>query len=105
MAGEDGILQDVNSGSEPHGKVSDPYTCRPDFRARSRTPTGASQTPGTGPGPLRVGSRPPIAESRDSGTENTQALLRQESGADTCPSPAWCGPVRITLLLPAQAET
>jgi hypothetical protein len=45
------------------------------------------------------------AGPRNSGAENTQAMLRQGFGADACPSPAWCGPVRITLLLPTQAET
>jgi hypothetical protein len=77
--------------------VSDPYTCRSNLRVRSRTPTGATWTPGTGPGPLCVGSGPPTAGSPDSRTENTQALLevRQGSGVDTCPGPAWCGPVRI----------
>jgi hypothetical protein len=105
VAREDDIPQDINSGSGPHGKVSNPCTCRPDLRARSRTPTSVTQTPGTGPRPLCVGSELPIAGSRDSGTENTQALLMQGSGADTCLGLAWCGPVRITLLLPAQAET
>jgi hypothetical protein len=49
---------------------------------------GATRTPGTGPGPLYVGSRLPTVGSPDSGTENTQTLLRQGSGADTCPGPA-----------------
>jgi hypothetical protein len=74
-------------------------------RARSRTPASATQTSGSGLGPLYVGSGLPTAGFRDSGAENTQALLRQGSGADMCPGPAWCGPVRITLMLPAQAET
>jgi hypothetical protein len=41
-----------------------------------------------GSGPLYVGSGPLIAGSWDSGTENTQALIkaRQGSGADTCPN-------------------
>jgi hypothetical protein len=75
-------------GLDPHGKVSDPCTCRSDLRARSRTPAGATRTPEIGPRPLCVGSGLPTAESRDSGTENTQTLLRQGSGADMCPGPA-----------------
>jgi hypothetical protein len=37
--------------------------------------------------PLRVGSGPLTAGSRDSETKNTQALIkaRRGSGADTCP--------------------
>jgi hypothetical protein len=77
----------------PPGKVQDPHERVPDPRDRSQTP------------PPRVGFGLPTAGSRDSGAENTQALLRQGSGVDTCPDPAWCGPIRITLLLPAQAET
>jgi hypothetical protein len=67
-------------GPDPHEKVPDPCIHRPDLRARSRTP-------GTGPGPLCVGSRPLTAGSRDSETKNTQALIkaRRGSGADTCP--------------------
>jgi hypothetical protein len=73
--------------------------------ARSRTPASATQTSGSGHGPLCVGFGLPTAGSRDSGAENTQALLRQGFGADMCPGPDWCGPVRLTLLPPAQAET
>jgi hypothetical protein len=78
----------------------DPYTCRSDLRVRSRTPTGTTRTPRTGPGPLCVGSELPTAGSRDSGTENTRALLRQGSGTDTCQDPVWCGPVCIRLCSP-----
>jgi hypothetical protein len=60
---------------------------------------------GTGPGPLCVGTGLPTAGSWDSGAEGTQPLLRQGSGADMCLGPVWCGCVRITLLLPAQAGT
>jgi hypothetical protein len=73
--------------------------------ARSRTPASGARTSGSGPGPLCVGSGLPTARSRDSGAENTQALLRQGSGANMCLGPAWCGHARITLLLPTQAET
>jgi hypothetical protein len=40
-----------------------------------------------GSGPLCVGFGPLTAGSRDSGIENTQALIkaRRGSGADTCP--------------------
>jgi hypothetical protein len=48
---------------------------------------GTNRTPRTGPGPLCVGSGPLTAGSRDSGTQNTQALVKAKrgSGADTCP--------------------
>jgi hypothetical protein len=74
-------------GPDPHGNVPDPCIYRPDLRVRSRTSTGANRTPGTGPGPLCVGSGPLTVGSRDSGTKNTQALIktRRRSGADTCP--------------------
>ena len=54
---------------------------------QSRTPTGMNRTPRMGSGPLCVGSGPLTAGSRDSGTKNTQALIkaRRGSGADTCP--------------------
>src|SRR5688572_32195476 len=73
---------------DPHGKVSNPCIYRPGLRVRSRTPAGAKRTPRMGSGPLRVGSGPLTAGSRDSGTENTQALIkaRRGSGADTCPN-------------------
>ena len=92
-------------GPDPHGKVLDPYACRPDLWSKVQDPASATQTFESGPEPLCVGSRLPIAGSRNSGGENTQALLEQGSSADMWPGPAWCGPVRITLLLPAQAET
>jgi hypothetical protein len=81
------ILQGINSESGPHGKVPDPCICRPDLRVRSRTSMGANRTPRMGSGPLCVGSGPLKAGSRDSGTKNTQTLIkaRRWSGADTCP--------------------
>jgi hypothetical protein len=86
---------------DPHAEVSDPCIYRPGLRVRSRTSTGANRTPRMGSGPLCVGSGPLTAGSWDSGTENTQALIkaRRGSGADTCPD------LSCTLLLPAQAET
>jgi hypothetical protein len=42
-------------GSDPHGKVPDPWVHNLDHWARFKTSTGANQTPGTGPGPLRRG--------------------------------------------------
>jgi hypothetical protein len=89
-------------GPNPHGKVPDPCTCRPDHRERTRTPTDATWTPGMGPGPLCVGSGSPTAGSRDSMIENTQALLkvRQGSSVDTCLGPVWCGPIRIRYCSP-----
>jgi hypothetical protein len=79
-------------GLDPYGKVPDPYIYRPDPRIRSRTSTGASQTPGTGPGPLYVGSRPLTAGSQDSGTKNTQTLIKAMRGsrADMCPDRTVC---------------
>jgi hypothetical protein len=49
--------------SDPHGKVSDPCIYRSGLRVRSRTPTGANQTPRMGSVPLYVGSRPLTAGS------------------------------------------
>jgi hypothetical protein len=74
-------------GPDPHGKVLDPCIYGPDLRAGSRTSAGTNRTPWTGPGPLCVGSGPLSAGSRDSGTKNTQALIKAKrgSGADTCP--------------------
>jgi hypothetical protein len=74
-------------GPDPHGKVLDPYICGLNLRAGSRTSAGIDQTPEMGPRPLCVGSGPPSAGSRDSGTKNTHALIkaRRGSGADTCP--------------------
>jgi hypothetical protein len=55
-----------------------------------RASTGTTRTPGTGPGPLCVGSGPLTAGFRDSATKNTQALIkaRRGSGANTCPDHA-----------------
>jgi hypothetical protein len=62
---------------------------------------GAYRTPRMGSGPLCVGSGPLTAGSRDSGTENTQALIkdRRGSGADTCPD------LIVYASTPTQAET
>jgi hypothetical protein len=92
VAREDNILQGINSGSGPHGKVPDPCIYRPNLRVRSKTTTGANRTPGTGLGPLCVGSGPLTAGSRDSGIKNTQALIkaRRGSGADTCSDHTVC---------------
>jgi hypothetical protein len=72
---------------DPHGKVPDPCIYRPGLRVRSRTSTGANRTLRMGSGPLYVEFGPLTAGSQDSGTENTQALIkaRRGSGADTCP--------------------
>jgi hypothetical protein len=74
-------------GPGPHWKVSAPCMYRLDLRAGSRTSADTNKTPGTGPGPLCVGSGPPSAGSRDSGTKNTQALIkaRRRPQADPCP--------------------
>jgi hypothetical protein len=74
-------------GPDPHGKVSDPCIYRPNLRVRSRTSTGVNRTPRMGSGPLFVGSGPLTSGSRDSGTKNTQALIKARRGsrADTCP--------------------
>jgi hypothetical protein len=71
---------------DPHGKVPDPCIYSPGLRVRSRTPAGANRTPRMGSGPLYVGSGPLTAGSQDSGTENTQALIKARRGsrADTC---------------------
>jgi hypothetical protein len=74
-------------GLDPHGKVPDPCIYRLDLRVRSRTYTAANRTPGMGPGPLCVRSGPLTAGSQDSGTKNTQALIKAMRGsrANTCP--------------------
>jgi hypothetical protein len=77
-------------GPDPHGKVSDPCIYGPDLRARSRTSTGTNRTPGTGPGPLYVGSGPLTAGSRDSKTKNTQALIKARRGSGV----RLCSPLR-----------
>jgi hypothetical protein len=81
VAREDNILQGINGGSGPHGKVSDPNISGPGLRVGSRTSAGTDRTLGTGPGPLCVGFGPPSAESRDSGTKNTQALIKARRGS------------------------
>jgi hypothetical protein len=51
--------------------VSDPCIYGPDLRAVSKASAGADRTPGTGPGPLCVGSGPLLVGSQDSGAKNT----------------------------------
>jgi hypothetical protein len=87
VVGENDTPQGINGGSGPPWKVPDPRMYRLDLRAGSRTSVEIDRTPRTGPGPLCVGSGPPSAGSRDSGTKNTQALIkaRRGPGADTCP--------------------
>jgi hypothetical protein len=79
-------------GPDPYGKVLDPCIYGPDLRAGSRTSAGTNQTPGTGLGPLCVGSGPLTAGSRDFEIKNTQALIKAKrgSGADTCPDHTAC---------------
>jgi hypothetical protein len=74
--------------SDPYGKVLDPCIYKLGLRVKSGTSTGTNRTPRMGSGPLSVGSGPLTAGSRDSETENTQALIkaRRGSGADTCPN-------------------
>jgi hypothetical protein len=74
-------------GLDPHGKVSDPFTYKPDLRVRSKTSTGVPGPLGQVLGPPYAGSGPLTTRSQDSGTKNTQALIkvRRGSGADTCP--------------------
>jgi hypothetical protein len=87
VAREDDIPQDVNSGSGLPCESTGPLYVRTGPPGKVQNLRGRARTPGTGPGPLYVGSGPLTARSRDSGTKNTQALIkaRQESGADTCP--------------------
>jgi hypothetical protein len=87
VAREDDLLQGIKVGPDPHGKVLHPCIYRPDLRVRSRTSTGANWTPSMGFEPLCVGSGPLTTGSRDSGTKNTQTLIkvRRGSRADTCP--------------------
>jgi hypothetical protein len=60
--------------------VPDPCIYRPGLRVRSRTSTGTNRTPRMGSGPLCVGSGPLTAGSQGSGTENTHALIKGQSG-------------------------
>jgi hypothetical protein len=76
VAREDNILQGINGGSGPHGKVSNPSISGPDLWAGSRTSAGTNRIPETSLGPLYVGSGPPSAGSRDSGTKYTHALIK-----------------------------
>jgi hypothetical protein len=75
------------------------------LRGKHRTPIREERTSGMGPGPFCVGSGLLTTGSQDSGPENAQALLRQGSGGDMCPGPAWSEPVHTMLLFPAEAET
>jgi hypothetical protein len=68
-------------GPDPHGKMPDPCIYGPDLRAGSRTSAGTDRTPGMGPGPLCVGSGQLSAGPRDSGTKNTQALIKATRGS------------------------
>jgi hypothetical protein len=63
-------------GPDPHTKVPDPCIYSLGLRVWSRTSTCANRTPRMGFGPLCVGSRLLTAGSRDSRTENTQALVK-----------------------------
>ena len=80
--------------SGPQRLVPDLHVCKPDPWNGIRTPLYGVRVTHSG-----------VPRSQD----GTYTGLGQDpvkgSGADTCPGPAWCGPVRITLLLPAQAET
>jgi hypothetical protein len=79
------ITWEVPSHRTPIGKCRTPVQTGP----LGKVPNlhGRARTPGTGLEPPCVGSRLLIARSRDSGTKNTQALIkvRRGSGADTCP--------------------
>jgi hypothetical protein len=101
VAREDDVLQSINSESGPSWEVPDPCIYRSGLRVRSRTSTGANRTPRMRSGPLCVGSGPLIAGSQDSGTENTQTLIKARRG----PEPTRVRTLSYALLLPAQAET
>jgi hypothetical protein len=89
-------------GQDPHGRAPDPWICSSDLQCWSRTATWASQTPGMGSGPSRMGSRPRIMGSQGPRTEHTRALNRTQvgSGVNTCPDLVSCGPVRIRFCSP-----
>jgi hypothetical protein len=73
-------------GSNPHGKVLDPWMHSPDLRARFKTSAGTNQTPGTGPGPLRRGPGYSSGVPGFQGKEYPGFNQGQAgSGADTCP--------------------
>jgi hypothetical protein len=99
---EGDILQGIDSGPDPHGRAPDPWICTPDLQGWSWTSTCASQTPRIGSGPPCKGSGPPTVGSQGPRTERTRALnrTRRGSGANTCPDPVWCGPVRMRYASP-----
>jgi hypothetical protein len=76
MAREDDILQGINSESGPPWEGVGPLYIQTGPRVRSKISTGANRTPRTGPGPPCVGSEPLTVGSQDSGTKNTQALIK-----------------------------
>jgi hypothetical protein len=76
MAREDDILQGINSESGPPWEGVRPLYIQTGPRVRSKISTGANRTPRTGPGPPCVGSEPLTVGSQDSGTKNTQALIK-----------------------------
>jgi hypothetical protein len=90
VAREDNVPQDINSGSGPPRESAGPLCVWTGPPGKVPNLHGRARTPRTGPGPLRVGSGPLKARSRDSGTKNTQALIKARRGsrADTCPDHA-----------------
>jgi hypothetical protein len=79
-------------GPDPHGKVPDPYISGPDLRAGSKTSAGTDRTPGTGPGPLCVGSGPyhvhfcsPLRQRPDAATWPTAHDVSQRAEPDVRP--------------------
>jgi hypothetical protein len=84
---------------DPHGKVSDPLQIQ--GSGYGLGPPRGKPDLSDGTRPLCMGSGPLIARSRDSGTENTQALIKDRRG----PEPTRVRTLSHTLPLPAQAET
>jgi hypothetical protein len=87
VAREDDILQGINSGSGPPWESTGPLYIQTGPSGKVQDLHGREPDPLDGFGPLCVVSGPLTAGSRDSGTKNTEALIkaRRGSGADTCP--------------------
>ena len=87
MAGEDIILQGINGGSGPPRESVGPLHIRTGPLGMVQDLRGYRPDPRDGSRISLCGVRATLSRSRDSGTKNTQALIkaRQGFGADTCP--------------------
>jgi hypothetical protein len=81
------MCQTVNNGSEPPRESVGPLDTQPGPPGKVQDLRGYKPDPGTGPGPLCVGSGSLTTKSRNSRRRSTRTLIkvRRGSGADTCP--------------------